>query len=163
MPGEHDQHAMALCSDYPAVCETCIERFTNLKYTFTMQSSDILDNEETVTFIDEKVGEEAGFMAQMDPVVSNDAAESTDLARFLARPVRIANFTWNESDAAGTIRVYNPWRLFFDDTRIKKKLDNFAFLQCDLRVKVIINASPFLLWCDDCSLSTITQSYTNHF
>jgi hypothetical protein len=108
-----------------------------------MQSADVLVEEETVSFHDEKAGEDAGFTAKMDAVVSNDAADSTDLARFLARPVRIANFTWNEADAAGTRHTYNPWRLFFDDTRIKKKLDNFAFLQCDLRIKVIINASPF--------------------
>nr|QJI53795.1 MAG: hypothetical protein 2 [Marnaviridae sp.] len=66
-----------------------------------------------------------------------------DLVDFLSRPVRIDTFTWNEADPVGTKRTLEPWHKFFTDTRVKYKLNNFGFLQCKLKVKVLVNASPF--------------------
>jgi hypothetical protein len=74
---------------------------------------------------------------------AHDQTENIDLIRFLSRPVRIYNFTWNESDGVGVIRNINPWNLFFTDARVKYKLNNFAFIQCTLKLKIMINASPF--------------------
>lgn len=139
----------AMCVSFPFFCEECLDRIVNLKYNFQVQSADIITpealdtvTEENIDFHDESIGMETGFYRQLD---SNSILDETplDLAKFLSRPVRIANFTWLEADAVGTIRTFSPWDLFFNDTRIKKKLDNFAFLQCDLKVKVMINASPF--------------------
>lgn len=33
--------------------------------------------------------------------------------------------------------------LIFNDARIKRKLDNYAFISCDLHVKAVVNSSPF--------------------
>jgi hypothetical protein len=139
-----------MCVSFPFLCEECLDRITNLKYNYVMQSADmpaesaplVPVTEENVDFHDENAGLETGFYREVD---SNSTLDETplDLAKFLSRPVKIANFTWLESDPVGTVRTFSPWDLFFNDTRIKKKLDNFAFLQCDLKVKVMINASPF--------------------
>jgi hypothetical protein len=138
-----------MCVSFPFLCETCLDRIVNLRFNFQVQSQDVIATEsltpvteENIDFHDETPGMETGFYRKLDP---NSILDETplDLARFLSRPVKIANFTWAESDVTGTVRSYSPWDLFFNDTRIKKKLDNFAFLQCDLKIKVMINASPF--------------------
>jgi hypothetical protein len=104
--------------------------------------------EQTVNFIDEVTGLTVGEPAPLDPVSLVDEVSVASLSSFLSRPVRIANFTWLESDPTDTIlSTINPWRLFFDDARIKYKLNNFAFMRCNLKVKVIINASPFYYGC----------------
>nr|ULF99967.1 MAG: hypothetical protein 2 [Marnaviridae sp.] len=72
-----------------------------------------------------------------------DQTSNSDLSEFLSRPVRIASFNWAEADVVGTTRSFSPWRLFFDNARIKFKINNFAFLQCKLKVKVLINGTPF--------------------
>nr|UNY42102.1 MAG: polyprotein 2 [Picornavirales sp.] len=101
-------------------------------------------DQEVVRFLDENSGQNTGFSSVMDNVTIRDSTPvNADLGDFLKRPVRIASFTWNESDAIGTSRIYNPWQLFFDDTRIKYKTNNYSFIQCDLKIKVIVNASPF--------------------
>jgi hypothetical protein len=97
----------------------------------------------TTAFTDEEVGSTVGWEGANDQISGHDATRNIDLPRFLSRPVRIANFTWLESDAVGTIRSFYPWQLYFNDASIKYKLNNFAFIQCDLHVKVLINASPF--------------------
>jgi hypothetical protein len=97
----------------------------------------------TTSFMDESVGLKVGLDEGYDGISALDQTEEADLSRFLSRPVRIGVFTWNETDAVGTTHNYNPWSLFFSDTRVKYKCNNFAFIQCKLKVKVLINASPF--------------------
>jgi hypothetical protein len=100
--------------------------------------------QEIVQFLDENAGHETGFKSVMDSVTEADEAiTNADLSNYLARPVRIFTYTWNESDAIGTQNDIQPWRLFFQDAAIKRKLDNYAFIQCDLKIKVLVNASPF--------------------
>ncbi len=100
--------------------------------------------EQVVTFLDENPGNMYGFPSVADTLSSGDEAiANADLGEFLARPVNIGTFTWAEADAVGTATTFDPWHLFFNNTQIKYKTNNYAFVQCDLKVKVVINASPF--------------------
>lgn len=98
---------------------------------------------ETVAFHDEAEGMYSGINRGPDGISAMDQTENIDFVKFLSRPVRIANFTWNETDAVGTTHTYDPWNLYFTDTRVRYKLNNFAFIQCKLKVKILVNASPF--------------------
>lgn len=105
-------------------------------------SADLHSKEETVQFLDENVGQQAGFK-YVDGLQHTDTTTNTQLKDFLSRPVRIAQFTWNESDLPGTLLSINPWYLYFNQQFVKPKISNFAFIRCNLKVKVLINASPF--------------------
>ncbi len=61
----------------------------------------------------------------------------------MGRPVQIYSGTWAETDNVGVKTTLQPWNLFFSNSIIQNKLNNFAWLQCDLHVKFVINASPF--------------------
>lgn len=98
---------------------------------------------ENVRFVDAEEGVAVGIDRPYDGISAGDQTENIDFVKFLSRPVRIGNFTWNESDPVGTIRTFDPWFLFFNDTRVKYKLNNFSFIQCKLKIKVLVNASPF--------------------
>lgn len=132
----------------PCICNDC--RYSRFG-VFQIQSDVLIESggsaasvqQETTQFIDESVGLKVGIDEGYDGISALDQTETTDLAKFLMRPVRISSFTWNESDAIGTTHTIAPWNLFFTDTRVKYKMNNFAFIQCDLKVKVLINASPF--------------------
>jgi hypothetical protein len=102
-----------------------------------------LIQQENVQFVDESTGLKVGYDETYDGVSASDQTVNTSLTAFLNRPVRIAAFTWNEADPVGTTQTFAPWHLYFNDARIKRKVDNFAFIQCKLKVKVLINASPF--------------------
>jgi len=98
---------------------------------------------QTVTFLEKPNRYTAGFSASLPPGSSGDATMGADLKDFLSRPVLINSYTWLESDAIGTTTSINPWQLFFNNTAIKNKLTNYAWLRCDLKIKIMINASPF--------------------
>lgn len=108
-----------------------------------MESANATIQQQTVSFHDEAAGMHAGLNVGYDGISAMDQTDDVGLSKFLSRPVRIANFVWNESDGVGTSHTYDPWNLFFSDARVKYKLNNYAFLQCKLKVKVLINASPF--------------------
>lgn len=98
---------------------------------------------QTTTFTDEMEGVSVGEPATVNQYELQDSVVSAGLTDFLARPVRIASFTWNESDATGLTTTFSPWQLFFNNTQIKYKTNNFAFIRCNLKLKIIVNASPF--------------------
>ncbi len=97
----------------------------------------------TTSFVDEMPGVSIGAPAHESGIELDDAVTSAGLTDFLSRPVRIASFTWNESDTASILQTYSPWQLYFNNANVKYKLNNFAFLRCNLKLKIVVNASPF--------------------
>lgn len=65
----------------------------------------------------------------------------SDLKDFLSRPVNI----YSTTNALGVTLngAIQPWTLFLKTSEIQYKLHNYAFIRCDLKVKITINASPF--------------------
>lgn len=72
-----------------------------------------------------------------------DSDAGARLGEFLSRPVVISTFDWTEINTAIKQLQFNPWYLYFSDPGIKRKLDNFFLLRCKLRLKFVVNASPF--------------------
>lgn len=70
---------------------------------------------------------------------SADAPEN--LQNFFRRPIRIAEYNW----AVGTtiFESFNPWALFFEDSRNINRISNFNLLRSKLRVKIVINGNGF--------------------
>lgn len=88
-------------------------------------------------------GQERTEELGVNPDSSFDTGEVPDytLANWLARPVKIAETTWNENaDFALTL---NPWYLFYNNSEIYSKLKGFCRLRSKLHVKLILSASPF--------------------
>ena len=98
--------------------------------------------QENVEFVDETVGDIMRSDALSDSSYLSSMVPGADLARFLNRPVPIQEFSW-EIGADPTFD-FRPWYDYFNDTFVKKKLDNYAFISCRMHVKFVINASPFL-------------------
>ncbi len=103
-----------------------------------------LEEEETVTFLDENLGMEVGYTPDKEWLVEKEAVNNATLSQFLSRPVDIFSQTWSQSDLqAVSIGNFNPWALFFNNIRVRNKLQNFAYIRCNLKLKFMINASPF--------------------
>jgi hypothetical protein len=116
------------------------------------QSEDIImDNsgtmetiQETVTFHDENAGYSVGQATTHPSFVTTDDVNAADLKSFLSRPVRIQTIAYTETNVTGDfLATFNPWHLFFNTNSIKYKLNNFSFIRCNLKLKLIVNASPF--------------------
>lgn len=100
--------------------------------------------EETiVTFIDENAGSAAGTYAGNHAFSTSDGTVDTDIAAFFARPVLINSTTWDEADTRSIKTSIDPWRVWVDNTNVRRKLDNYAFMRGDLHIKIVISASPF--------------------
>lgn len=80
-----------------------------------------------------------------DPTFSADALDGVGLQDFLSRPVKITEFGWTQGFTASF--YFDPWTMFFSNAVIKRKLDNYGFIQCNLHIKVVMNTSPFYFGC----------------
>lgn len=121
---------------------------------WTIQSTEVLisdesgtgadQKQETVTFHEGAKGEIEVISSTQAPFIEEDIISDAQLANFLKRPVRIASFNWLETAPINTaLATISPWSLFFGDSRVAYKLNNFAYLRAKLHVKILLNASPF--------------------
>lgn len=82
----------------------------------------------------------------------------SELSKFLMRPVNILTYSWT---LGGNIPVsIDPWFLFFNHPSIKKKIDNYYLMRCNLKLKILINASPFYYGCMIASYKPL-KSFSN--
>jgi hypothetical protein len=86
---------------------------------------------------------------------------NADIAKYLSRPVLID--TLNLAIGASANDNIYPWHLFFNHTSIKKKIDNYAFIRCDLHIKVVVNASPFYYTAIQYSYNPLYLSFNSAF
>ncbi len=116
---------------------------------FILQSADDENGEANVestsvlTFVDNSAGTEDIIPYTGNPIASMDASNLTDLHKFLSRPVLIDSRTLSTSDTIATPTRIEPWYLFLNNSIIKNKLLNFAYLRAKLRIKIVLNATPF--------------------
>lgn len=138
-------------------CDMHYERFTNYR-NFIVQSSEqsstndvaatteggaSLEDVQTVTFIDNEAGVLVDDTTTFNPVALVDGTEDLSLGQFLSRPTLIDTTTWTTADLVSIKSSILPWSLFLNNTVIKKKIDNYAFLRAKLHIKVVLNGTPF--------------------
>lgn len=69
------------------------------------------------------------------------AATEEMVQDFLSRPVKVASYPWSVDTASKW--TFNPWALFFGNSQVASRLQNFANLSCTLCVKFLVNGNMF--------------------
>lgn len=95
---------------------------------------------ENIVFHDAAISDKV-VLGSLDGDYDQDGDSAAQLGEFLKRPVRIANYAW--SQGGGFAQSITPWSLYFSDTFIRRKLENYGKIRCKLHLKFLINASPF--------------------
>jgi len=103
------------------------------------QPKDIL-NVQTTQFQDIDSGSEISFKGLGSKDAHIPMQPGIELGEFLKRPVHLANYTWSTSWSDVS---FNPWNLFLTNTAVSNKLQNFPYIRGKLKVKFVINSSPF--------------------
>ena len=91
--------------------------------TNAAKETDNTQQNETVTFLDQTAGAKVVYNPIADSSFFSSETTKTELSDFMARPVNIANYTWDQPNLAD--QTLSPWLLYFQDPKIKRKLDNY--------------------------------------
>lgn len=102
-----------------------------------------MSSEQTTGFLDTGVGTVVSDQTTWQDIDTSDGITDASLSEYLSRPVRINSVNLLTTDPVDLIFTDNPWQEYFSSPAIRKKLDNYAFIRARLKVKVVINASPF--------------------
>jgi len=101
------------------------------------------DNKESqdtiVSFHDAEIGNKVDMTTA--PIEETFTYSESDLKNFLSRPVLISSLTWSMGSVMSL--GIDPWQMYFNKTSIKKKIDNYYLFRGNLKLKFVINASPF--------------------
>lgn len=106
-----------------------------------MLSTSTCVNAEVMSFRDADPNWMTSVASHPDPTFNQGNYPGASLGNYLSRPVNIATFTWN---MGGTLtEVFEPWADFFAHPSVTKRLDNYNLLRCKLKVKFVVNGTPF--------------------
>lgn len=101
------------------------------------------ERHEVVVFDSSNELTQVNYAAIYDDVTSNIYTKNFELGEFLSRPTKLYHYDITPG-APFAIVNNSVWTDFLGNTRIKKKLDNFSYIQCKLKVKVVVNSTPFI-------------------
>lgn len=91
-------------------------------------------------FIEAEEGDTVGHSTVHDPTVST--SDLAPLGEWFSRPVLTQTLVWSEGIAFDHT-TFSPWLDYFSSSNILRKLEGFSRMRCDLKVKVLVNGSPF--------------------
>ncbi len=138
--------------------------FTNMRLQSSIaemnnDSGSNLESEGLVQFNDEEKGDSvrAGITSTTEKV---DYSINSDLSAFLKRPVNINTYTWELAGEPGYF--IEPWYLFLNHPSIKKKIDNYYLIRGNLKLKFVLNASPFYYGAMLISYNPLEQYHKNN-
>lgn len=86
-------------------------------------------------------GDKLHFGDVIDSSFDDGMLDAGVLDKFLERPVLIQSLTWTEGTLFSTI--VRPWADYFNNTVIKRKLENYCWIRCTLNLEIQVKASPF--------------------
>lgn len=93
----------------------------------------------TMVFDDEQLGTSVIMQDEIRDISEFDHLGTTDLDKFLARPIRINHSSW----AALNGVTLSPWNSILTNDLIKNKILNYAYLRATLCIKFVVNSTPF--------------------
>lgn len=155
--------------------QTQNEELHSMHWTFydpryILQSGDVVESccdeaqssqmQQNVRFDDEIGGHAMDIRANLS-IGNMDGSSNSSLSEFLSRPVVIVNADWTEATVFD--QTYEPWKLFFNNAAIKRKLDNYFLIRCNLKIKLVVNASPFYYGLLLTSYRPMTDSTSSNF
>lgn len=108
-----------------------------------MITTDIGDTDEqhVIKFDDENADWMASIRHSKDDSFYVADTGDVSLENFFRRPIKLYTHSWDYNTSSGW--NINPWKLFFDNPRIANRLANYRNLRCNLRVKILVNGTPF--------------------
>lgn len=103
--------------------------------------SEAISTDETNVAFDDNISGEAMDLPQTVSTDTTIVSQNAELNKFLRRPVEIYSYTW--SVGGTTNDSIQPWYLYMNHASIKKKLDNYYLFKGNLKIKIVLNATPF--------------------
>jgi hypothetical protein len=100
------------------------------------------DKEENVRFRDQLPAYTYNVDSEMDPTRMLQDTNDATLENFFSRPIKIAEIGWGTGTTLGV--DFDPWDLYFNNTRVINRINNYNLLRAKLHLKVVINGNGFL-------------------
>lgn len=93
---------------------------------------------------DSTMGTVVALPTRKDPTRDNVFKSVDDsMANFLSRPILAASYTWTPLQATPFGATLNPWTLFFGNSRVINRLNNYMLLRANVHVRFLINGNGF--------------------
>lgn len=114
-----------------------------IKPTYTTSSMMGVENDETVTFRDGTEQWMTTIRAHLDETRLVASTNQMQLKDYMARPLKVASYTWDPASVTPFFQQFDPWSLFFNSANVANRIATFNLMSCKLHVKFMINGNSF--------------------
>lgn len=108
----------------------------------TLSSVTTDTHQQTTMFVNEPQSDVVDISTPLDKVATTQKVPA-DLGDFFKRPSFIYSYRWQENSPPGYKDMFKPWALYFSQPKVKSKMEGFGLLRATLRLKFMVNGSPF--------------------
>ena len=98
---------------------------------------------EITAFTDANQGEIAEAPTSRVATDLENAEIAEELRDYLKRPLRISVYNYSASTTPWSVTKIYPWNLYMNSNAIRRKTANYSYFRGNLKVKFIVNCSPF--------------------
>jgi len=117
------------------------EGFDNVTNNVSVASE--IDRHQTVSFRDGAAQWISAIGNYFDNTRDVGMTDDVPLSAFFERPIKIATFQWDPAVLTKFYQTFNPWRLYFENSRIVNRINNYQLMRAKLKVKFVINGNSF--------------------
>jgi hypothetical protein len=111
------------------------------RFNVTINEEARESQQQNVMFSDQTPQWEYTVDSMPDPTFAIADSNDADLGSFFSRPIKVASYSW---PVGGLFFFkFNPWTLFFENTRVINRISNFNLLRCKLKVRIMLNGNGF--------------------
>lgn len=98
-------------------------------------------NQEITAFTDQDAGWNNQISSGSDPTMTQVTTIDSDIANFMKRPVRIAEFV--TSTGSSLQASFYPWSEYLNTQSVRRKVDNYNLIRGKLHLKFLITGTGF--------------------
>jgi len=107
----------------------------------TVMEGSTLSTEQNVLFRDQNPSYVYGVDYVDDPTRGIQDTDDATLDNFFSRPLKISTQEWGTGTTLGY--DFDPWELYFGNSRVINRMTNYNLLRAKLRLKIVINGNGF--------------------
>jgi hypothetical protein len=100
-----------------------------------------VDANPLMDFVDKNAGIDGGQPTYQDTMRSV-GEQDAPFAEWAKRPILIRTIDWGTSIVLDD--TFNPWSLYFGNSYVQSRFNNFSLAKATLKLKIVMNGNPFL-------------------
>jgi len=113
----------------------------NNKFNVTINQESLESQHQVTHFSDQSPQWDYTVDSSPDATFTQADSSEAELSNFFSRPIKVVSYSWQIG--VPLFQAFDPWSLFFENTRVLNRIANYNLLRCKLKCRIVLNGNGF--------------------